>query len=221
MTTTQVETLANTDGLGRGLNLPLLLRRVCVPELWEDMGEARWKNVTTTLTLTAASRTKDLPSNFGRMLGDPVIPPSGQSVGPFDWSKGLKYIGDDDARILNALLNTTNGRPGAYWLVDSSTDKVSGALSFDIIPDEEYVLYYRYERAAQFASDDGEYNLDKMMPAAIQPGLVKLLRREILVDRLGKADPRYELARGEYLDWLARARGRQKDQARNPYVKRL
>ncbi len=217
MTSSQIETLANLDGVGKKLDLQMLLRTEAIQTFWADVGEARWKNKTATLTLTIGTQQSDLPDNFGKMLRCVLPPSTGQQRG---WDVDqLLYIGEDQTQILNAEINSTLGKPSAYWTVNRSADPYElKAIKFNLVPDAAYTMYYSYESAPVFDDMSSDVNMDSMIDPGYQVGLVKQLRMLILRDRIGSGDSRYSDAQAEYGAWVERTQDRGKDQARRRHA---
>lgn len=218
MTTTIIATLANQDGVGSSMDLQLLLRTLVMMEFLADVGEARWRNVSTTLTLTAGSggRQQNLPDDFWAMK-QIVIPPTGATS--VDTRRyGLKYIGEDTAALLDAEFNSVAGRPGAFWIAPRTTEGSFRAIRYNCPPDAAYTAYYVYERGPVFADYQQEVDLNTWVPELLQPGLVFRLRQEILKDRYGQGDPRYSIAKDEYREWIDRTINRGTDQAKRNFA---
>ena len=212
MTSDQIKDLANTDRVGDSLDLDLILRTEVLMDVWTDIGEARWKRVTTTLTLTENTRQSNLPDDFDRME-QVHIPASGiETLGS---STLLGYIGENENLILKAEFNTDPSRPGSFWIVQRAAEPNEWkAIRFSCLADQDYTVYYTYQRFPHFEDYQGSVEFDTYMPRAWQSGLVKRLRMWILMDRFGQQDPRYDRKAAEYSDWLANMLSNGKDQAR-------
>ena len=219
MTTTDIARLANLDGVGDSLDLQFILRTLVMMEFLSDVGEARWRNVSTTLTLTAGSggRQQDLPDDFWAMK-DILIPPTG-ATSLQSGRDGLKYIGEDTKALLEMEFNTTAARPSKYNIVQRSTGGSFRAIRYDCPPDAAYTAYMVYERGPVFEDYQTEVDMNAWVPEILQPGIASRLRMEVLKDRFGQGDPRYSVAKNEYDAWIERTVLRGSDQARRNFAK--
>lgn len=196
MTTAVIEGLANEEALIIGsadINLLIRLRRKVIPKFEMDVGECDWRRVDATISVAAADREYDLPTNFGKMLGTPVTVDSTGTV-----AGGFRYLGEDPIERSLAQQSTDTDEPSGFWLVNSSTSVVNKAIRFNIIPDAAYTIYYTYLRDIYFSDDTTSVELNQYIPLKFQWGLVEALKLEVFRGRLSVDDPRFTEAKEEY-----------------------
>lgn len=202
MTSVQIETLANMDGVAGDLDIKTLLRTECIMEFFNDVGDVRWRRVNTTLAITAPTRQYDLADDFGSMI-DIKVPPAGSvSLCAND---SLLYIGEDSNLTLQAEFATTATRPLSYYIVPRTSGSTFRAIKFQAPTDAAYTAYYVYLKSPVFADYTTSVDMSKWVPEMLQPALVKCLRRAILLDRYGQNDRRFSIADGQYREWVQRA----------------
>jgi hypothetical protein len=221
MDTETIASLANTDRVGDGLDLQSILRNRVCPQVFKDVGDVRWLQKTTTLTIAADIRQKDLPDDFFRMIKI-VIPTAGTSPNNLDAEiDGLTYIGEDDNAMMRAEYSLTPGKPTKYWIAPREGDAEQPgvgsyrAIRFNCLTDRDYTAIYTYKRGPVFADLESNVDMDTWMPGIHQDGLVRLLRAFILEDRIGNGDNRYALAMDRYNQWLTDIIGNPEQAKRN------
>lgn len=202
MTTLEIETLANHDSLASGsldTNLKLIHRQIVIPEFLKDIdrviGRVHWRRKTTTFSVVAGTRNYDCPTDFGKFSAINLVLASGVL------GSALTYIGEDDASVIAAENATLAVAPSAYYLVQGSTN-VLKAIRIGAPSDAAYTLRAVYYRRIPFADNTTTVDLDAYIEPQHQSGLVKRLRMELLRDRIGIRDSRYEVASGEYEAYL-------------------
>lgn len=205
MTTEQIKILANLDDVGNDLDLDLMLRTVVIQEFMADVGDVRWRRRNTTLAIAPGDSWLGLETDFHSMR-DIKIPKVGSAtLKPED---SLKYIGEDTNAVLLAEACTTRARPTGFYIAPKSVSGASTgayqAIRFNCPSDATYTAYYSYLLVPVFADDEAIVDMDRYIPTLYQGGLVKCLRKAILVDRVGQSDPRYQEALGEYRTWLGK-----------------
>lgn len=215
MTSDQIIALANKDAIGNGLDLEMILRTEACLEFFSDIGDVRWRRISTTLTLTIGTKTADLPDDFWKMI-DLKIPPTGSTT--LVKKDSLKYIGEDHSLVEQAEFNSVPAKPSGYYIVQRSSDSTWRSVKFDTPPDAAYIAYYTYLRGPVFADLSTPVDMDEFVPRELQITLAECLRRKILLDRVGQGDPRYAVAQAQYDKGIAKIVGGAQDQARRNYV---
>lgn len=206
MTTSQVEVLADRDRLAGGdLNIKALLRRGVLQKFLLDVGDANWRRKYAALTVTPPTRIYNLPDDFFWMR---TVYAPWTTTG---WVEGydppeLKYIGEDPVKVVNSEVTTTAGTPSAYYIVQRASDSEWKALKLDCPPSAACTIPYIYRPYPVFENDSVDLNLNTVVPEPLQFALVCGLRAEILFDRYGQRDPRYEVEMKRYDGWVASAK---------------
>lgn len=196
MKASNVESYADVGGIASpDINLKVLLRRMVIPEFFEDVKYPSWRRVPASLPVQQGVKAYDLPDDFGQMI---------QVV--LGIEQPVKYIGEDPDKVLAAELATQPGKPSGYYLCRREDSEVFKRLSFDCPPGQNYpnckILYYRQ---ANFEDDTADVDLDKFIPSQFQWALVERLKAEIMAVRFGLGDPRYTAAMESYARWVMRA----------------
>lgn len=195
MTTLEIENEANSDGLATGdINLKLTLRQKTIYDFIVDCEYPSWLRGFDSATLSAGNRYTDLDTSCRRVRHIAVSP---------DIQVGLKYIGEEEGRVLAAELTTTTGKPEHYYLGFSGSDNFN-RVWFDKIADATYTIPYSYDKLIPFPDNTSTLNLNPYIPTYAQWGLVLGLRREIARRRHGKDDAMYAAVSQEYMDFIDR-----------------
>ncbi len=203
MTTVEIESMANDDGIAASdMPIKTILRNYVVPEFYLDIGDVRWRRVSATLALVVGTKKYDLPADFFKMI-ELFMPPAGaRTLSP--QSDRIKYIGEDPNAVAVAEFNTTNGTPGGWYISHRASGNTLRAISFDTPPDAAYVAYYSYLSGSPFIDLTTTVDMDQYIPAMIQPALVCGLRKESLRRRYGQRVDRYQEEKVRYQEWVAR-----------------
>ena len=204
MTTAEIESLANQDGLATtdfSNTLKQVHRRLVIPEFFRDLdraiGRLHWRRKTTTFSVVVGTRNYDCPTDFDKFeLIAQALSTSDTGLA----NEGLNYIGEDDWEVLKAEAATDTGPPVAYYVVAGATNQFAIRLSAP--PDGAYTLHALYYRMIPWANDTSDVDLNPYIPWQYQGGLVKRLRMYILEDRIGIKDNRYTIVRDEYQRWI-------------------
>ena len=203
MTTVQIETYANEEGLVVGssdLDLKVRLRRKVIPKFEMDVGECAWRRVNTSLAFSVGDREKDLPAAFGKLLDGPVFFDSGNNKYP------LAYWGEDITAMGLADQSTDTGSPSGYWIIrDGATPSVLKRVRLDRTTDKALTMRYSYISQIQFADDTTSVELTNYIPLELQWALVEGLKLEILTSRLSIDDPRIGVAKAAYDEYVSLA----------------
>jgi len=202
VTTVEIESLANVDGLATQdllARLPQILRRLVVPEFLRDIdrhiGRVHWRRKTTTINVVSPTRNYDCPADFDKFERLQRRLTTGTGLGP-----ELDYIGEESDLVLAAEAATVAAAPGAYYIVAGATNQ--WAIRLSAPPDGSYTLLGVYTKGLAWTNDTTPVNLDPLIPYQYQGGLVKRLRMYILEDRVGVRDNRYSIAASEYERWI-------------------
>lgn len=198
MTTLEVETYANEDGLSVGaqdVNLAVRLRKKVIPKFEADVGHAAWRRKWATLPVVVGTRSYDLPIDFHDMLDWPIYNVAGIE-------SCLLYVGENAPHISSYGNNTTPGKPDAYWL-----DRVTAGpgistelrkLTLNRLPDTAANIRYGYLWQLRFTDFSTVVDFDNYIPLSLQWALVEALKAELYIARFGIEDQRVVNARGEY-----------------------
>ena len=201
MTTTEIENLADSDGMAtqdlKG-NLGRILRRLVIPEFLRDVdrqiGRVHWRRKTTTFSVVVGTRNYDCPTDFDKF--ELLQRLRGTELGPT-----LEYIGEESDLVNAAEAATIAAAPSGYYIVPGATNQFAIRLSAP--PDANHTLYGVYTKMLYWANDNAAVNLDSLIPWQYQGGLVKKLRMYIVKDRMGIKDNRYAIEKGEYDEWIS------------------
>lgn len=217
MTTVEIETLASSGNLaGADLNVMMTLRRVVVPQFFQDVGDARWRRKNTTISVLANTRNYDLPTDFFQIIEAYFPPATAGNVNPT--VDRLQYIGEDPDAVNRAENATTAARPTGYNLIAGSSNPK--AIRFNVPPDTAYTLYYTYLLRTFFADNTTSVNLSLTIPEDFQIPLIYGLRAQILFDRFGQRDSRFNAEMARY-DKAIESVKEHPDAARRNFVQRV
>jgi len=200
MTTTQIESMANQNGVANpDFDVQGTFRFLVIPKFLADVddtvGKVHWRRANGTLSIVAPTRQYDLPADFGKFEKVRSALASG------GLGAGLAFIGEDPDLVLDAEACTTPGPPTGYWVVRSSNTTppiVPWAVRFGCIPDGSYTAYFIYFRGIPFSDLTSDVNLDPYIPYDCQFPLVHGLRKEIYRDRFGVGDNRFAAEQSAY-----------------------
>ena len=193
MTTDQILTLADPgNAAGPDLDLGAILRFKVLPEFLFDIRAATWRRKHTTITYSG-TRTVDAPGDLDTVRR--VMRADGES---------LAYIGEDESKVMAALLDSTPGTPAGYW-IDSPGVATRHAILLDCAPAVATTYSLAYLSGIYWSQDAGSLELNPYIPATLQWGLVEGVKRELWRERAGVGDQRYMAAAGEYEMWKERA----------------
>lgn len=197
MLTSLVEQYADIGGLSSpDINLKVLLRHNIVPAFLADVGYVSWRRVAATIALVQTDQSKDLPDDFWQMQSLVISP---------NFSVNLQYIGDDPEKVLAAEGNTTQAKPGSWYLVRRASTLLFKKIKFNSPSDAAYTVYYTYYSNVVFTDDTTDVELDKYIPNQFQWALIEGLKKEIMFLRFGIGDPRYIASEQNYQTWVQRA----------------
>jgi hypothetical protein len=207
MKTSQIEALSNKGNLASGaFNLKTTLRFEIVPEFYRRMGDVTWLRRNRKLDVIAPERQYNLPMDFRSMV----------SVGGCGAAE-LRYIGEDPLLVTAAELATTASRPHGYYIVHDDEGQWR-AIKFDAIPDMNYTVPYVYRSRLVFHNDSDDVELNQYIPEDYQQALIQGLRREIMLDRFGQLDKRYEAAAAKFEEICEEAKQGAHDLATRNYA---
>lgn len=190
MTTTQIVSYSNTKDLAStDVNLEVLLRRKIVPYFLGRVGYVAWRRKQDTAVVSAGSKSFYISdSDFWHMK---TLVISGEETTP------LRYIGDDEIKVLQSVANGQSAKPDGYHLdivVDGSTPTWRVVLNAPL--DISRTFAYVYDTNVFFSNDSTLIDLDNYIPTQFQWALVELLKAEVHADRAAE-DPRYARAMDE------------------------
>lgn len=173
------------------LDLRMVLRYKVLPEFVFDVRAASWRRQHTTLSFSG-TRSADAPDDLDSvrriMLSD---------------ESSLDYIGEDESKVLIALLNSTPGTPTGYW-IESPGAATRHKIMLDCVPANATTCSLAYLSGLYWAPDS-DIDLNPYIPATLQWALVEGLKRELWRERAGVGDQRYMSAAAEYEQWKDRA----------------
>jgi hypothetical protein len=191
MTTSQIENAANRGDLASAdFQIGLVLRYKAIPLFLEDVGRIGWRRRTASVQISPSTRSATLPSDFFEASSVWVAPVD-------DLGDPLKYIGETDRLVAQALDRTTGGRPEGFYLSGSS-------IYSDRPADKTYSLRVVYFYQIPFSNQSEDIDLSAWIPGQYHWALVELLRRELFFDRYGDQDPRFSTSAQLYQEWLNR-----------------
>lgn len=201
MTLSEIEIQANRGNIATGdFDMRTTLRQEIIPEFLDGVGDVKWRRKTSSITTVAGTRDYALPDDFFRMTK--IVPPYGNPLGATE--DGLKYYGEDQDLILKYEQVTTNGQPEAFDIIQSSGGAYK-TLRFNCPADDAYVFPYIYQWSLAFKNFDEDLDLVTYFPEHFHHALVSGLRREIMLDRFGKDDPRFLVEDGKFNKAIQRA----------------
>lgn len=193
MTITQIIGHADPGDLALAdLNLESALRDKVLYEFLHDIGYPSWARGYDTKTLSTGARYVDVTTDTFRQMRNVFIAPN------YDEDDGLKYIGDDDSKVLAAMVNTERQKPTAYYL--GFTGSKFERIFFDAPADSDYTIAFVFYKLIPSAVSD----LDPYIPKDTQWPLVEGLKRHLYRERVGVEDRRFIDADQEYNRWIAR-----------------
>lgn len=200
MTTLQIETYANEEALVVGsadMDLKVRLRRKVIPKFEMDVGECSWRRVPTTLSFAAGDRDKALPAAFKKMLDGPIFFDAANNKYP------LMYWGEDIPATILADQAAETGTPSGYWIIrDGGTPTQMKMIRLDKTTDQALTMRYTYLSQIQFSDDTTSVELSNYIPLEFQWALVEALKLEIYTGRVSIDDPRWQIARAAYDEFV-------------------
>jgi len=218
MTTQQIESMANREGLATyDFNVGMVLREQVIPMFFLDVdevvGKVYWRRRQDSLSVTASSsdRDYDLPATFDRMDGDFRMSTTSQNYPP------LTYIGEDAEQVNRAEAASGQSRPTGFYFVPSSTDGIL-AVRFNTYPDAAYTVRYQYYIKIVFTDHTASVDLKEYIPDQFHIVLMHGLRAAIMEDRFGIGDQRAQTERGLYDRVIHRMRHHKEPAPRNHAV---
>lgn len=186
--------LANREQLAdANLNLSQEAAFVIVPQFLRDIrmviGWTWWQWNTWSASVVASDRNIDLPNDWKRFRQVKTTLSDGTLS-----REEMRYIGDDEERVLVAEAATIAAAPCEYYIV-----RVSGVpkLRLAAPSDGAYTLRGSYDWQIP-VSATADPDLTDYIPLDTQGLLVLRIRMAILADRLGDKDSRYLQTEQEY-----------------------